>query len=377
MYLVDFIKIRIIWSSMKILLLSAYSAQSHQTWCKYIMEMFPEIKWTLLSLSGRYFNWRIRGNALSWSVSQRQILNEQYDMVLATSMVDCATLRGLVPNLANIPWVVYFHENQFEYPVSSKNEHTEPKMVSLYNALCAKTVIFNSQYNYQTFVSGLEAFLKMMPDEVPRETIPLITEKSVVIPVPVKVKEVSLAYKKDHTVPVLLWNHRWEYDKGPQQLYNVINELLQRKFSFKLNLVGQQFRKIPVEFTKIKQEFPDVLLNYGYIDSVDEYQSILKSSDFVLSTALHDFQGLAILEAVTAGCIPVVPLRLAYPENFPEQYCYYSNLSLPEEEAVNMANKIIELNSLCKQDGLDIINISRFDLERLKPQYAKILFDNE
>lgn len=361
---------------MKILMLSAYSAQSHQSWCENVMAMFPECEWTLLCLPGRYFNWRIRGNALSWGIAQRDILTKQYDMVLATSMVDCATLRGLIPNLANIPWVVYFHENQFEYPVSTKNTHTEPKMVSLYNALCAEKIIFNSQYNYQTFISGLAAFLKKMPDEVPAKTIELITQKCGIIPVPITVAPIVPLNNNGNTEPVLLWNHRWEYDKGPQQLYNVIEALHQREFIFKLNIIGQQFRVIPDEFKKIESKYSEVLINFGFIESIDEYRSILESSDFVLSTALHDFQGLAILEAVAAGCIPVVPARLAYTEIFSEQFCYDSDLSAPVNEAKKMADKIIALDGLRKNKELEAVDISKFGVEKLKPLYSKLIFNN-
>jgi len=359
---------------MKILLLSAYHAQSHQSWCRSLMVMFPEHEWILLTLPGRYFNWRIRGNALSWSMGQRDILEKNYDLVLATSMVDCATLRGLIPNLANIPWVVYFHENQFEYPVSAKNDHTEPKMVSLYNALCAEKVIFNSQYNYHTFISGLERFLKKMPDQVPENILKSIASKSEVIPVPINVDNFLPVDKGVESVPVLLWNHRWEYDKGPQQLYNVLTELYQRKFLFKLNLIGPQFRVIPDAFDKIQQEFSNVIKNYGFIESVVEYKKILASSDMVLSTALHDFQGLAILEAVAAGCIPVVPSRLAYTEIFPEKYQYDSDLLLPMNEAKKMADLIIKLNENRNSTNLCDINISKFSIEDLQPTYSEILY---
>lgn len=360
---------------MKILLLSAYHAQSHQSWCSSLMAMFPELEWTLLSLPGRYFNWRVRGNALSWSVDELETLNKKYDLVIATSMVDCATLRGLVPNLAVIPWRIYFHENQFEYPVDAKYERIEPKMVSLYNALCAERIIFNSQYNLKTFIAGLSAFLKKMPDEVPDTTISRIEAKCHILPVPINIPN-AMVQKNKNSVPVLLWNHRWEYDKGPERMLNLINELVQRKFEFKLNLIGQQFRNIPSELKQLKEILPTQLLHYGYIESTTEYNSILEMSDMVLSTAVHDFQGLAVLEAVAVGCIPIVPHRLAYTEFFPSSYCYQSCLDKPTEEAIAMADKILELWGKREQIDLNKINIQRLSHLELKQHYQKTLLSH-
>ena len=360
---------------MRILLLSAYSAQSHQRWCDSLIAMFPEHDWQILTLPARYFNWRIRGNALSWGLGQRSVLEAQYDLVVATSMVDCATLRGLVPNLAVIPWVIYFHENQFEYPVSQGRDHIEPKMVSLYNALCASKLVFNTEYNYRSFIAGLEQFLKKMPDGVPENTLEVISKKHQLLPVPVHFPEINRQRVKTNTAPVMVWNHRWEYDKGPEQLYHVLQVLRQRGFLFKMHLIGQQFRTVPDLFLKIKNEFSDELLSYGFIESKDEYQTILQQSDFVLSTAVHDFQGLAVLEAVAAGCIPVVPDRLAYKEIFPEQYRYSSEPSCQQTEANNMADKIIYLATGEKATMCDI-DINRFSITHLKAAYSKILFSS-
>ncbi len=361
---------------MRILLLSAYNAQSHQAWCDKLLQMFPEHDWQVLTLPGRYFNWRIRSNALSWGLTQRELLEQQYDRVIATSMVDCATLRGLVPNLANIPWIVYFHENQFEYPVSAENDYLEPKMVSLYNALCADKLVFNTDYNYQSFITGLGKFLGKMPDAVPEDTIDIIAAKHTVIPVPIN--KVESVKKENNPVPVLLWNHRWEYDKGPEQLYAFLEVLRQRDFMFKINLIGQQFRAIPTALLKIKEKFPDEIINYGFIESPEDYNNLLQQSDFILSTALHDFQGLAVLESVAAGCIPVVPDRLAYKEIFPEKYRYQSIPSSLGNEAENMADKLISLNRKRLKMELNIadIGIAGFSVKKLKPLYAKILFSS-
>lgn len=100
----------------RILLLSAYDAASHRYWHQLLRQELNDWDWQLLTLPARHFSWRIRGNPLYWAQACRETLEQAYDLVLATSMVDLSTLRGLVPALAGIPTLLYFHENQFAYP---------------------------------------------------------------------------------------------------------------------------------------------------------------------------------------------------------------------------------------------------------------------
>jgi len=356
---------------MKILLLSAYHAHSHRYWCESLQVMFPEHDWTVLSLPGRYFNWRIRSNALSWCLTNADILNKAYELVVATSMVDCATLRGLVPNLATLSWRVYFHENQFAYPLSGRDERTEPKMVSLYNALCADELVFNSQYNYQTFLLGLEKFLNKMPDHVPANTLEVIKLKSNILEVPIRLPGCKV--QMSTVEPVLVWNHRWEYDKGPTQLLYVLLELKKRGFAFKLNLIGQQFRSWPGEFDQIKNIFSKELNHYGFIEEADQYYEIISSSSMILSTAIHEFQGVAVLEAVARGCIPVVPDRLVYKEIFPEVFRYKSDTNNIRQESVYMADKIIELWMTRLNNKLEDFKVVSLGFDAMKARYTKLL----
>ena len=96
-------------------LLSAYHAASHAAWSDWFLANLSDIGWLPLVLPGRYFRWRIRGNPLSWL---DRLPDGSPELILATSMVDLATLKGLHPRLAQVPAYYYFHENQFAYPVS-------------------------------------------------------------------------------------------------------------------------------------------------------------------------------------------------------------------------------------------------------------------
>ncbi|MBL4866474.1 MAG: DUF3524 domain-containing protein, partial [Pseudomonadales bacterium] len=100
----------------RILLLEGYEAASHKAWHQGMTRCLNEYDWTVIALPPRHFAWRIRGSALSFVSHFRAALEEPYDLLICTSMVDLATLRGLIPSLAECRSILYFHENQFVYP---------------------------------------------------------------------------------------------------------------------------------------------------------------------------------------------------------------------------------------------------------------------
>ena len=55
----------------------------------------------------------------------------------------------------------------------------------------------------------------------------------------------------------------------------------------------------------------------GYVESKGEYWKWLAKADWVLSTADHEFFGIAVVEALFAGCLPWLPEKLSYPELLP------------------------------------------------------------
>ena len=184
-------------TALKGLLLSAYDARSHQYWRKGIEEGIDDIDWTVLTLPARYFSWRIRGNSISFIDQYNEQLHQKYDFILATSMVDLATLRGIIPSLAAIPALVYFHENQFEYPQSLHQKfNLEAQMVNVYTAMSADMLIFNTEYNRYSFMAGCDQLMKKLPDFTLPNLSALLKQKSSIIPVPIKDKLFELGAQK-------------------------------------------------------------------------------------------------------------------------------------------------------------------------------------
>jgi glycosyltransferase involved in cell wall biosynthesis len=370
-----------------ILVLSAYDAESHRRWHQGMVACLP-FNFTVLTLPARNFSWRIRGNALTWALGNRSALTaKKWDIIIATSMVDLATLKGLLPEWALIPSIVYFHENQFVFPLTRfAHPGIEPQMVTLFSALAASKIVFNSAYNKNTFLDGVHELLKKMPDHVPNNIVTLINEKSTVLPVPIEQCYFDLKKKRnsigngEHNNPrplQILWNHRWEYDKGPDRLLEIIRFLANNFSNLSLcwNIVGQQFRKLPAEFSAIKAllEEKKWLGHWGYLPLAD-YQHVLQNSDIALATSIHEFQGLAVLEAVAAGCIPLVPNRLAYPEFFDKAFLYRVSHHKDEieEEAHDAAQKIVAYSTFLS-GRLIAPDVSGLSWVNLGPDYAHFI----
>ncbi len=330
----------------KILLLSAYHAPSHDYWLQGLLRELPEFDWTVLSLPPRYFNWRIRGNPLSWLATESETLARDYDLMIASSTVDVATLKGLVPSLVACPTALYFHENQFAYPQSQNTEQrrVEPQMVNLYSALAADELWFNSAYNRDSFFAGCQGLMKALPDHVPNQQwLESRLAKTRVLPVPLH--SVGDIERRESDSLRIVWNHRWEYDKGAENLCRAIEVLCERGVELELALMGQRFRKRPVAMDKLVQRLEagsqSVKLSYnGFVADRVEYFRLLAAQDVVLSTSLHDFQGLAIMDAVQSGCLPLLPDRLCYPEFFAADYLYDSTPENGDGEAVALADKL-------------------------------------
>ncbi len=157
-----------------------------------------------------------------------------------------------------------------------------------------------------------------------------LLEKSVILYPGIEFSGIDeIVWKKSTDIPVIVWNHRWEHDKNPEHFFHALDLLEESRIDFRLIVLGQSFSNSPECFAQGEIKFKDKILHYGFVASYQEYIKLLSQGDIVVSTSMHEFYGISIIEAVRAGCYPLLPSRLSYPELFEEKFLYSDN-SLPE-----------------------------------------------
>ena len=315
---------------MRILYVEPFEGGSHASFTRSLTGGI-DAHWTSLTLPGRHWKWRMRGFASLAALERRDLLEAEYDLVFASSYVPLAELIGLCPTLARRPSVLYFHENQLTYP--DQGGETAPRdhhfgFTQLVSALAATRCVFNSAHNRDGFLQAGRTLLTKMPDAVPPEWMDRIEAKSEVLGVPVALPDEAPAPEcvaddpSRVSGPVILWNHRWEHDKRPDRFFAALRALADAGIPFRVAVCGQRYRRVPPAFETARAWLGERVVHWGYSESVSAYREVLSRAHIAVSTADHEFFGIAMLEATHAGAYPLVPDRLAYPELFGAEFRY-------------------------------------------------------
>jgi glycosyltransferase involved in cell wall biosynthesis len=274
----------------------------------------------LLTLPARFWKWRMRGAALYFITKVSDL--GAYDGLITTDLMSLSDFKALVKGPCP-PALVYFHENQLTYPLAP-GEHADYQygFTDITTALAADRILFNSQTHHDAFFEGLPGFLNMMPEYRPKWVVDAIRAKAGVL-YPGCRFEAGDVCLQDHPLespPLIIWNHRWEFDKNPEDFFSALDAVLEKEIEFHLTLLGENFQAVPKAFIRARRRYGSRILQYGYVESRRKYIDWLKQGSIVVSTAAQENFGISVVEAVRCGCIPLLPANLAYPEIIPQEF---------------------------------------------------------
>lgn len=315
-------------SVLTIWLLNPYHAGSHRAWAEgYAAHSRHRVR--VLAMQGSFWKWRMQGGALELAAQARTRLaaGERPDVLLATSMTNLPAFLALTRrDLGAVPVVLYMHENQLTYPPApGTTRDLTYGMIQHLSMLAADRVCFNSAYHLRAWFDELPRMLKHFPDHSHLETVEAVRAKSLVLPVGCDLRRLD-RHRVRRPVgdspaqpPLILWNQRWEYDKDPKTMLQALYALSDEGIPFRVALAGENFRVQPIEFSEARERLGDRLIHFGYAEDEAAYARLLWSADVVFSTALHEFFGVGIVEAIYCGARPVLPDRLSYPELLPPE----------------------------------------------------------
>lgn len=330
----DLILTRVGQSGPRLLFVEPYLNTSHQALAQCLMQNH-EARWSLLALPGRNFRWRMRGAASYLAFTAGDVFSQKWDGMICSSMLGLAELRGLVPSLATTPALVYFHENQLDYPAQGaagprqKRRDLYLAYSNLTSAQAARLVVFNSDYHQRLFLDAAHKLLAMMPDARPSGLVEDIAQKCRVLPVPLMVDEAAGLEREPRDGPLrLVWNHRWSQDKDPPGFCQALTSLVDQGLNFEVAILGPPDDAGGAAFAGLPETLGPRLVHLGPEANRRRYWSWLFWADIVVSTSRQEFLGLSVAEAVWAGCRPLVPDSLVYPELYPHE-CRYPTGGLP------------------------------------------------
>ncbi|MFT4565999.1 MAG: glycosyltransferase involved in cell wall biosynthesis [Saprospiraceae bacterium] len=305
---------------MRIALLDTFYDTSHRYWAEGLLRNMNH-DFTLYTNKPKNWKWQMIGGVLNFVEKINE--SQPYDLIVASDMVNIPLLKSSLTTAHQVtPILVYFHENQITYPWSpndvdvTKNRDHHYGWINYMSAVLANGLLFNSAFHRHSFLKSLPVFIKMFPKFQVPLSMGKIEQKSSILPIGVELPDTSIEKSEQ---PIIIWNHRWEYDKNPEEFFKALFQLSDEGREFKLVVVGKEYKNSPAIFQEAKRRLETHILHWGWVESRREYLELLEKSNILLITSNQDFFGISIVEAIAYGCHPILPNRLCYPEHIPKE----------------------------------------------------------
>lgn len=360
---------------MRILLVEPYFGGSHRAWAEgYQAHSSHQV--VLVSHEARFWKWRMQGAALTLAGDARIAIAEDGppDVVMASDMIDLPSFAAAAPDvIAGAPLVLYMHENQLTYPLPPEADPDHAyAMINWRSVVLADLVLFNSGFHLEAFYEELPRFLKGFPDRNHLHLVEHARRRSEVLAPGVDLRRLDGRAPARDGPPVILWNQRWEYDKSPQEFFTALDSLVSDEVAFRVILAGENFRQQPAEFSTARRRLGDRVIHFGFAPE-DEYRDLLRRADIVVSAAHHEFFGIAVVEAIYARALPLLPNRLSYPELLPSNFhdpCLYDG----GEDLVRRLTWALRAPAARQGIGRRAaLAMRRFDWSSMAPRYDRRL----
>lgn len=275
----------------------------------------------LHTLPAAAWRWRMRGAAATLAPELGRSAREDGppDLLVVSDMIDLGALVALRRAAhPSVPVVLYLHENQLTYPRrAGESLDTGLAWITWNNLLVADEIWCNSAFHRDELLTALPAFLAAVPDHSHESLLERVAERMVVLPVGVDL--VAGRPRPTDGPPLVLSNQRWHHDKDVDAVVRALVALADEGVSFRAAVVGDHRGGLADVIDPLLDRLGDRVIARGHQDRAT-YECLLGEADVVVSAARNEFFGIAVIEAISAGAVPVLPRAVAYPEVVPAEY---------------------------------------------------------
>lgn len=358
--------------SLRVLLVEPFFGGSHRSFAEGL-QRHSRHRIELLTLPEGEWRARMRRGAQELAAVSAESPGE-FDALVATDMLDVAAFLALTrPRFAATPILYYLHENQFTYPrIRGTKLNSWFGQINYLSALAAERVVFNSEYHRQDFLAALRTLAGQPNNWLMPGAIDTIDAKSQVLPVGVELAWIDriVPAEREGGTPLVLWNHRWEFDKAPDVFARAVMRLAAEGLAFRVALAGEPGPNPHPAMAAVRAALGARVVQFGFVEGRAAYGRLLLQSDIVVSTTRHEFFGVGAVEALYTGCHPVLPARFTYPALVPEALhdrCLFHN----EQELVARLREAI-VGPRVAMAPLRA-SAARFAWERVAPQWDAAL----
>ena len=348
-----------------------YFSGSHRAWAQGFAQA-TSLDVSMATLPGRFWKWRMFGGSLTLAreVVARSLDDRAPDALLVSDMVDLPSFLGHAGAALGDPvTILYMHENQLTYPLSpTARDDLAYAYMNWSSMVRADEVWFNTEFHLESVFGALPGFLRHFPDHRHTNLIGEVRSKCRVMPVGVDLSWVAGGRQSDP--PLVVWNQRWEHDKNPERMFAALDRLARSGADFTVAICGENFRNVPTEFEAGIESLGERVVHAGFAER-GQYETILNSAAVVLSTADHEFFGIAAVEAMAAGAFPVFPNDLSYPELVPDTVHEHTLYETDDELDQLLTRAVRDAGLRNRVTSLVAPSQSKFGWEEVAPRYDR------